>query len=118
MKTLVIGASEKPERYSYKAVKLLKKHNHEVIALAKRKGKIDDTRIVTELDPQSEIHTVTIYLSAKNQEEYYQKIIELKPNRIIFNPGTENEELKNLAQKNNIETVENCTLVMLNSNIF
>lgn len=118
MKTLVIGASENPERYSYKAVKLLKRHKHEVIALAKRKGKIDDTEIVTEIEPESEIHTVTLYLSPKNQAEYYKKILDLNPQRIIFNPGTENDELKQLAEQSNIKTIENCTLVMLNSNIF
>ena len=63
-----------------------------------------------------DIHTVTLYLNPKNQKEYYNYIIELAPKRIIFNPGTENQELIELAMKENIEVSIACTLIMLNSN--
>jgi len=117
-KTLVIGASEKPHRYSYKAVKLLNKHQHEVVAFGTRKGKIDDINIEIEKKDFQNIHTITLYINPERQKDYYQYILDLKPQRIIFNPGTENNELAEIAQKNNIETVFNCTLVMLNSGIF
>jgi predicted CoA-binding protein len=118
MKTLVIGASEKPERYSFKAIKLLTKNNHEVIALGNKKGFIDQTEIITERKNHENIHTVTLYIGPKIQPEYYDYIISLKPKRIIFNPGTENEEFIKIAKENNIQTIEDCTLVMLNSETF
>ncbi len=117
-KTLVIGASPKPERYSYKAVKMLTLYGHEVVALAKRDGVIEGTPIQTNLDNIKDIHTVTLYLRDYRQKEYYDFILHLKPKRIIFNPGTENNELKQLAQENGIEVIEACTLVMLSSGIF
>ena len=117
-KTLVIGASPKPERYAYKAVSLLNNYNFPVIALGIRNGYIKDIEIIKEKLTYNDIHTVSLYVGADRQKEYYEYIISLKPKRIIFNPGTENNELQQLAQENNIETVEHCTLVMLNSGIF
>jgi len=115
---MVIGASPKPERYAYKAVSLLRRYKHPVIALGIRTGKINDEEIITERLHFNDIHTVTLYIGAVRQPDYYDYILSLKPERIIFNPGTENPEFYQLAQQNNIEVVENCTLVMLNSGIF
>jgi uncharacterized protein len=117
-KTLVIGASPKPERYSNKAIRMLREYNHEVVALAKRIGQVDGVIIQTEFPKQNDIHTITMYLGAKRQPEYYSKILNLKPQRIIFNPGAENDELKKILETAGIKTVENCTLVMLRTGQF
>lgn len=114
-KTLVLGASGNPERYSHMAVKKLVANGHPVIAIGRKKGEIEGEPIVTELLPQVNIDTVTLYLNPANQVPYYNYILSLHPKRIIFNPGTENEELANLAQNKGIETREACTLVMLST---
>jgi predicted CoA-binding protein len=118
MKTLVIGASTKPERYSNMAIRALRKHNHEVYALAKRDGIVADVNIKTEFPGNVDIHTVTMYLGAKHQPEYYNPLLELKPERVIFNPGAENLELEELLEMKGIETIEGCTLVMLSTGQF
>jgi predicted CoA-binding protein len=114
-KTLVLGASENPDRYSNLAVKKLSAHEHPVIALGKRKGLIGNIPIETTKDPIEDIDTVTLYLNAANQREYYDYILSLHPKRIIFNPGAENDELENIAKENNIDTKEACTLVLLST---
>jgi hypothetical protein len=114
-KTLVIGASLNPERYSNLAVKKLTAHHHTVVALGKRKGNIGDINIETEKKAFENIDTVTLYLNPLHQQEYYDYILSLHPKRIIFNPGTENEELAVLASENNIDVQEACTLVLLST---
>ena len=114
-KTLVLGASENTSRYSNMAVKKLEAHDHPVVALGRRAGKIGDTPIITEKLPVEGIDTVTLYLNPDNQKPYYDYIIGLKPKRIIFNPGTENDELQSLAKQKGIQTIEACTLVMLST---
>ncbi len=114
-KTLVIGASTNPERYAYKAIKRLTENNHEVIALGNKAGKIDHTEIITELDNVEDIHTITMYIGPKRQSDYFGTIEAIKPKRIILNPGTENEEIIKLAEKNGIEVIQGCTLVMLST---
>ncbi len=112
-KTLVLGASPNPERYSFLAVRKLKRYGHEVVAIGKKNGAIDDI-IITNVHPiLKDIDTVTLYLNPANQVSYYDYIMQLNPKRIIFNPGTENDELMELAKQKNIETIEACTLVML-----
>lgn len=117
-KTLVVGASTKPERYSNKAIKMLREYNHDVVALAKRAGQVDEVPIQTEFPAAEDIHTVTMYLGAKRQPEYYEQLINLNPQRVIFNPGAENDELKEKLESAGVETVENCTLVMLRTQQF
>lgn len=117
-KTLVLGASTKPERFAYKAISLLRKKGIEVVAIGNRSGEVADVEIVTEKIHFENIHTVTLYLNAANQQQYIDFILSLEPKRIIFNPGTENIKLKSLAKELGIEVVENCTLVMLNSGIY
>jgi predicted CoA-binding protein len=114
-KTLVIGASENPARYSNLAVKKLTANGHPVIALGKKNGSINNTVIETEKKAFTGIDTVTLYLNPQNQKEYYDYILSLQPKRIIFNPGTENDELVELANKNGITTQEACTLVLLST---
>ena len=113
--TLVLGASEKSERYSNKAVKMLTKYEHPILAIGNKKGMIERTEILIEPINVRDIHTVTLYLNASRQVAYYDYILSLKPKRIIFNPGTENNELKQLATENNIESLEACTLVLLST---
>ncbi len=112
-KTLVIGASENPERYSYLAVKKLIARQHPVVALGIKKGQIDNTIIETEKIALKDIDTVTLYINAAIQPDYYKYILSLNPKRIIFNPGTENTEFETLAKQQGIFTMEACTLVLL-----
>jgi uncharacterized protein len=114
-KTLVLGASDKPHRYSYLAMKSLLAKGHEVIGIGKHKGTVATVAIETEKVQVKDVDTITLYLNPAHQKEYYDYIISLQPKRIIFNPGAENEELQQLALKNNIEPMEACTLVMLNT---
>lgn len=112
-KTLVLGASDNPARYSYLAIQRLRKNNHPVVAIGKRQTHVADIIVEQDQKPFTDIDTVTLYLNPLHQQQYYNYILSLKPNRIIFNPGAENEELADLARKNNIQPVEACTLVML-----
>jgi predicted CoA-binding protein len=115
-KTVVLGASANPERYSYLAVNRLKAHGHTVVAIGKRPGTINGEKIITDHPVVDNVDTVTLYLNAQNQKQYYDYILSLHPKRIIFNPGAENDELSNLALKNNIRPTEACTLVLLSIN--
>ena len=112
-RTLVIGASENPERYSFKAVNALRNHGHDVHALAKRAGQVADVNIQTQFPKVEEIDMVTLYVGSQRQPEYYAQIINLKPKRVIFNPGTENAEFYSLLEEKGIEAEAACTLVLL-----
>ncbi|MBI3137305.1 MAG: CoA-binding protein [Sphingobacteriales bacterium] len=115
-KTLVLGASDNPSRYSYLAVQRLRSHGHPVLAIGRKKTIVADVGVETEKIKWEGVHTVTLYLNPQHQREYYDYILSLSPKRIIFNPGTENDELAGLAASNNIETTEACTLVLLSTN--
>jgi len=115
-KTLVVGASLKPNRYSHIAINRLVTYNHQVEAIGLRKGVVSGVEIITEKKPFENIHTVTLYLNPQRQKEYYDYIISLKPKRVIFNPGTENSEFYKMLQQNNIEVEVACTLVLLSTN--
>src|SRR4030042_2580533 len=115
---VVLGASPNPDRYSHKAVKSLIKRNYHVIAVGKRQGEIQNISIVTGKPDIKNVYTILMYIGPKNQPQYYDYILRLNPKRIIFNPGTENYELGNLAAKNNIECIFECALVMLNDRTF
>jgi len=115
MKTLVLGASTDSSRYANKAIRLLRAHNHDVVAVGKDEGSVADINIIHEIPAGEKVDTLTLYLNPERQKLYYQKILELKPRRIIFNPGTENTELEKLAAENGISTEEACTLVLLNT---
>ncbi|MFT3825542.1 MAG: CoA-binding protein [Chitinophagaceae bacterium] len=114
-KTLVLGASENPARYSFLAANRLREKGHPIVAIGRKKGKVADVDIETEKKDLEDIDTVTLYLNPDHQQEYYDYIIGLHPKRIIFNPGTENEDLATLARQNNIQPVEACTLVLLST---
>ncbi len=112
-KTVVLGASENPSRYSYLAVNKLRAYGHSVVAIGNKKGMIGDIAITTERPDENDTDTVTLYLNPQLQQQYYDYILSLKPKRIIFNPGTENDELEELAKSNGIQAMEACTLVLL-----
>jgi uncharacterized protein len=115
MKTLVIGASPNPERYSYKAVQKLLENKHEVVAVGLRIGSIGKVQIQAVAAPIADIHTITLYVSADNQPELYNYIIDTAPKRIIFNPNTENPDFYPVLQTHlpNIQIEISCTLVLL-----
>jgi len=114
-KTLVLGASENPARYSFEAVTRLRKHGYEVVAVGRKAAVVAGVQIETNLPAVNAIDTVTLYLNPTAQKPYYEYILSLHPKRIIFNPGTENDELEELAKSKGIATLEACTLVMLNT---
>ena len=111
--TMVLGASPNPERYSYMATVMLTEKGHKVYPYGIKKGIIQSLPIMQEWPQTGSIASLTLYLGPSAQAEYYDQIIALKPERIIFNPGTENPTLVQLAHTANIETIEACTLVML-----
>ena len=115
-KTLVIGASVNPARYSNLAVQRLRNHDHSVLAIGKKNAELAGVKIETEKLPFTDIDTVTLYINPEHQKEYYDYILSIKPNRIIFNPGAENDELASLARSHNIQVLEACTLVLLATN--
>lgn len=115
-KTLVIGASLNPSRYSNFAIQKLKAHGHEVVAIGKKAGDIVGVKVDTEQMPYKDLDTVTLYINPQNQKELYEYIVLLKPNRVIFNPGTENPEFYQILKENNISFEVACSLVLLSTN--
>lgn len=111
--TLILGATPNPDRYAYKAFRMLRQAGHPVFPVGIKKAQIEGVDIINDYTPIERVHTITLYLNPKNQEQFYDYIIQTKPNRIVFNPGTENPVLEDLANKNGIETIDACTLVML-----
>jgi len=115
-KTLIIGASNNPERYAYKAAEKLLAHGHAIELLGLRPDVIFNQTIDTDRKIYKDIDTVTLYVGPKNQPSYYDYVVSLKPNRVIFNPGTENPEFEMILDKNGIAYEEACTLVLLGTN--
>ena len=114
-KTLVLGASTNPDRYSFMAINNLRLKGHEVVAIGKKPGRVNDVDIEIVAEPIENLDTITLYLNQGNQTPYYDYILDLKPKRIIFNPGAENHELAKKAKENGIHTMNACTLVMLST---
>ena len=112
-KTLVFGASLKPYRYSYIAIKRLVEAGEEVLAFGLREGSVSGVRVETTCDDFKEVDTVTLYMNPERQRPFYDTIISLQPRRVIFNPGTENPEFYDLLAAADIEVDVACTLVLL-----
>ena len=112
-RTLIIGASIKPHRYSYKAMEALRKGGHEVVLIGAKESEVLGLKIHTSPVELCEIDTVTLYVNSKRQRDWYDYVIKLNPKRVIFNPGTENENFSHRLIGNNIEATNACTLVML-----
>jgi predicted CoA-binding protein len=113
-KTMVLGASPNPVRFSHKAVKSLLRHDQEVVAVGFREGLIVEQEILVGMPPIEGVHTVSIYIGSSRQTEYYDYIISLKPKRVIFNPGTVNPEFMGRLHREGIEPLAECMLVLLN----
>lgn len=114
-KTLVMGASDNPQRYSFLAINRLRSKGYPVVAIGKKQVKVGDVDVDTEQKPFTEVDTVTLYLNPRLQEQYYDYILSLHPKRIIFNPGAENPALERLAKANGIQPMHACTLVLLST---
>ncbi|WP_300977692.1 CoA-binding protein [Flavobacterium sp.] len=115
-KTVVLGATSKPEKYAFKAISLLVEKGHAVIAIGQNAGEVAGVKIKTKAIPLKNIDTITLYLNPSRQRDYYNYIVEAKPKRVIFNPGTENPELYQLLALNGIQKEVACTLVLLTTN--
>lgn len=117
-KTLVLGASTNPSRYSYMAVNRLMDKGHEVVPVGIKKGEINGLEIINDLVIQDNIDTITMYLGPQNQKAYVDYILATRPKRVIFNPGTINLPLMNQLEGEGIGVVDACTLVMLSANTY
>jgi predicted CoA-binding protein len=114
-KTVLIGASDNPARYSYLALNRLKNNGHPIVAIGRKETVVAGIPIQQGLPNEAGVDTVSLYLNPAHQKMYYDYIVSLNPKRIIFNPGTENDELADLAKTKGIKTIEACTLVMLST---
>ncbi len=114
-KTLILGATTNPGRYAYLAAHRLAAAGHEIVNIGIKRGDVAGVEIQRAGNPLPDIHTITLYIGPRLQPQYYDYIIHTKPKRIIFNPGTENVELVELANQHGIETLNACTLVMLST---
>ncbi|MFT5254060.1 MAG: putative CoA-binding protein [Flavobacteriales bacterium] len=115
-KTLVLGASTKSDRYAFKAITMLVDKGHSVLAIGQNSGEVAGIKIQTKAIPLKNIDSITLYLNPLRQRDYYNYIIEARPKRVIFNPGTENPEFYQLLELNNIKAEVACTLVLLSTN--
>jgi uncharacterized protein len=117
-KTLVVGATPNPSRYAFIATKMLNDYNHDIVLLGIKKGQVLGKPIldIRNKSALNDIDTITLYIGPQHQPEWYAYLLSLKPKRIIFNPGTENEEFERLAEEQGVEAIEGCTLVMLRTN--
>lgn len=114
-KTLILGATPNPERYAYLAAQRLTQHGHPIVNVGIKSGEVAGQPIEQPEKIHADIDTLTLYIGPQNQPAYYDYILNTHPQRIIFNPGTENSELEALAEEKGIETIEACTLVMLST---
>lgn len=118
IKVLLIGASLNSERESFHVLRILIARKYPVIATGLREGILDGLSIIKGTPALENVHTITLYINAKNQEPLYDYILGLSPKRIIFNPGAENDELMQMAIAKGIDAFESCSHVMLNQGIF
>lgn len=114
-KTLIIGATNNPSRYAFLAANRLTAHGHDIINVGIKQGEVAGVQIEKAVKIHSDVDTITLYVGPQHQAEYFDYILQTKPKRIIFNPGTENSELESLAEANGIETMDACTLVLLST---
>jgi len=119
-KTAIIGATPNPSRYAYLAAHMLTEYGHPIVPLSIKRGAVANVALVDlrEKPPLNNINTVTLYLSPARQAEWYDYLLSLQPQRLIFNPGTENPELQQLCHDHDIKPINACTLVMLRSGTY
>ena len=114
-KTLVLGASTNPTRYSYLAANRLASYGHPIVNVGLKRGEVAGVAIEKPEIIHTDIDTITLYVGPAHQVALYDYILNTKPKRIVFNPGTENRELEEKAHDLGIETERACTLVMLST---
>jgi len=114
-KTLILGATTNPDRYAFKAAQMLTDNGHEIVPVGVKRGDLQGVPIQKDFPSSGEIDTVTLYVNPNIQEQYYESILKLHPKRIVFNPGTENEALRQKVEDAGIDTEYACTLVLLSS---
>jgi hypothetical protein len=114
-KTVIFGATTNPARYAYLAADMLKQYGYDFVPVGIKEGAVFGKQILplAQHPPVTDVDTITLYVGPQNQPPWYAYILGLRPRRIIFNPGSENPELAQLARQAGIETLEACTLVML-----
>ena len=119
-KTVIIGATPNTARYAYLAAEMLTEYDHEIVLVGVKTGEVFGNKIlnIREKPAIENVDTVTLYIGAQHQPEWYNYIFSLKPKRIIFNPGTENNTFEQLAEEQGVEALEACTLVMLRTGQF
>lgn len=118
MKTLVIGATPNPNRHGNLVVKKLLDYGNEVVLMGPKPGNVEGIDIINDRPLQEAIHSITLYINKERQKDWYDYIVELAPDRVIFNPGAENEELSAILREKNIEPVNACTLTMLSLSLY
>jgi predicted CoA-binding protein len=119
MKVAVLGASNKPERYSNKAIKMLLEHEHNAIPVNPAQKTIEGITVIPNLEKlPRDVHTITVYVGPDISSAMKESFLALRPKRVIFNPGAENPDLAKHLEAAGIETVEACTLVMLRTGTF
>ncbi len=119
MNVAIIGASDKPHRYSYMALQRLRAAGHNVYPVHKVHKEIEGVKVYNSIsDIKEQIDTVTLYVNSEVSDSLANEILALRPRRIIFNPGAENYSLRDLAEKQGIDTVFACTLVLLSTGQF
>ena len=119
MNVAVIGASQKPERYSYKALMLLKEEGHSPYPVHPAVRMIEGITVFSSLlHIPVPLDVVTLYLAPAHQERVAEALIRSRPKRVIFNPGTENPPLAERLREAGIEPLEACTLVLLKTGQF
>jgi predicted CoA-binding protein len=111
--TLIIGATPNPARYAYRAAHMLKSKGHSIVNVGIKNGEVAGAPIEKPGMIHHDIDTITLYIGPVLQADYFDYILETNPRRVIFNPGTENEELRDFLTTNGIETINACTLVLL-----
>ena len=116
-KTVIIGATTNPSRYAYMATGMLKEYNHKIIPIGIKKGTVYGIDIlpISERPAIKDVDTITLYIGPRHQPEHYEYLLSLKPKRVIFNPGTENNEFEKLVEESGAEALQACTLVLLRS---
>jgi uncharacterized protein len=117
-KTVIIGATTNPSRYAYLAAEMLSEYAHEFVPVGIKSGIVLGKEILSiQSKPViNDVDTITLYIGPQHQSEHYGYLLSLKPKRVIFNPGTENNEFEKILETSGVEALQACTLVLLRSN--
>ena len=116
-KTVIVGATPNQSRYAFLAANMLREYDHNIVPIGIKQGEVAGEEIldIRKKPAIKDVDTITLYIGPRHQPEWYEYLLSLKPKRIIFNPGTENDEFERLAESRGIEAMQACTLVLLRS---